>query len=377
MEELEERVEVSFIIPCLNEEESLASVVTEIHDRFSSSGLDYEVIVADNGSTDGSREIAVATGAQVVEVSTRGYGAALLGGIASANGIFCVMGDADGSYPFSDCMPIIEGLRSGSDVVMGNRFRGGIERGAMPWLHRHLGNPVLSAMGRFLFGVPVGDFHCGLRGFRKESIQGLELTSPGMEFASEMLVKAQKSGLRIDEVPVRLRKDLRSRPPHLRTWRDGWRHFRFLLAQSPRWVFLVPALFAATIFLAVLWMALAGPLSTGNVEFSYRTSLVAVAMATISCAAAWAFAIGRALTAARVKHIPYGTESAAGIALLVFLIGSGLVIDQYASWAESGFGELPVGQPLLVTVLGCLLISVGGISFFFALVYGLAKTARS
>ena len=335
------------------------------------------MIVADNGSTDKSREIAVATGARVVEVSTRGYGAALLGGITSANGIFCVMGDADGSYPFSDCMPMIEGLRSGADVVIGNRFRGGIEPGAMPWLHRYLGNPVLSAMGRFLFRVPVGDFHCGLRGFRKESIRGLDLTSPGMEFASEMLVKAQKAGLRIDEVPVRLRKDLRSRPPHLRTWRDGWRHFRFLLAQSPRWVFLVPALSSAAIFLGVLWMALAGPLSTGNIELSYRTSLVAVAMATISCAAAWAFVIGRTLTAARVKHIPYGTESAAGFSLFVALIGLGLVIQQYASWSESGFGELPVGQPLLVTVLGCLLISVGGISFFFALIYGLAKTVRS
>ena len=377
MDEPEARIEVSFIIPCLNEEESLAAVVTEIHDRFSSSALVYEVIVADNGSTDKSREIAVATGARVVEVSTRGYGAALLGGITSANGIFCVMGDADGSYPFSDCMPMIEGLRSGADVVIGNRFRGGIEPGAMPWLHRYLGNPVLSAMGRFLFRVPVGDFHCGLRGFRKESIRGLDLTSPGMEFASEMLVKAQKAGLRIDEVPVRLRKDLRSRPPHLRTWRDGWRHFRFLLAQSPRWVFLVPALSSAAIFLGVLWMALAGPLSTGNIELSYRTSLVAVAMATISCAAAWAFVIGRTLTAARVKHIPYGTESAAGFSLFVALIGLGLVIQQYASWSESGFGELPVGQPLLVTVLGCLLISVGGISFFFALIYGLAKTVRS
>ncbi len=377
MEEREDWVEVSSTILCLHEGESLAAVVTEIHDRLSSSALAYEVIVGDKGFTNRSREIAVGAGAQVVKVLMCGYGAALPGGITSANGVLCVMGDADRSYTFSDYMPMIQGVRPGSDVVMGNRFRGGIEPGNMPWLHRYSGDLALSAVGRFLFGVPVGDFHRGLRASRKQSIQGLDLTSLGMEFASAMRVKEQKAGLLIDEVPIRPRKDRRSRPPHLRTWRDGWRHFLFLLAQSPRWVFLVPTLLPVAIFLGVQWMALAGPLSTGNIEFIFRTSLDAVAMVTISCVAALVFAIGPALSAARVKHIPYGTESAASVSLLVVLISLGLVTDQYSSWSASGFGELPIGQPFSVTVLGCLLISVGGISFFFALIYGLAKTARS
>lgn len=377
MSDLSTATEVSFIIPCLNEEESLGAVISEIHDRFRESGLDYEIIVADNGSTDSSRDIAVANGARVVEVPVRGYGAAILGGIGAARGRYCVMGDADGSYPFSECMPMIESLRDGADLVMGNRFQGGIEPGAMPWLHQYVGNPILSAMGRFLFRVPVGDFHCGLRAFRTASVAKLGLATPGMEFASEMLVRAQKSGLFIREVPVRLRKDLRSRPPHLRTWRDGWRHLRFLLAHSPAWVFLVPATFTALALLVNLMLAISGPLSTGQIELSYRSSLVSVALAMVSCAGTWAFVVGRALVSPPGRRIPYVTEIMAFSSLIVGLLGVGLVVVQYEVWARSGFGDLPFGRSLLIAVLGCLLIGLGGISFFGALLYGLARNSRS
>lgn len=370
-------LEVSFIIPCLNEEESLGVVLDEIHGRFRDSGLEYEVIVSDNGSTDASCQIAESAGARVVHVAERGYGAAIQGGVGVAQGTYCVMGDADGSYPFADCMPMIEGLRGGADIVMGNRFQGGIEPGAMPWLHRYVGNPALSAMGRILFGVPVGDFHCGLRGFRTLRIQDLALSSPGMEFASEMLVRSQKAGYRIEEVPVRLRRDLRSRPPHLRTWPDGWRHLRFLLAHSPGWIFLVPAVISAVVFGVVLWMAVVGPLSTGNIELSYRTSLVAVTIAMVSGASAWAFVIGRALVGVPIRSFPYSTEVTASVSLLVSCCGAALLVGQYAVWADSGFGELPVGQPLLMAVLGVLLLGLGGISFFFSLLYGLVKSART
>ncbi len=368
--------EVTFVIPCLNEEESLGAVLAEIYGAFSMSELNFEVVVADNGSTDRSTEIARLAGARVVEISTRGYGSAIKGGVAAAKGQFCVMGDADGSYPFADSMALVLGLRGGADIVIGNRFKGGIEPGAMPWLHQHLGNPVLSALGRVLFRVPVGDFHCGLRGFRTDRIRQLDLNAPGMEFASEMLVRAQKSGYRIEEVPVHLRRDLRSRPPHLRTWRDGWRHLRFLLAHSPGWMFLVPAFLTAAVALVIAVMAFVGPLSTGTVEFSYRTSLVALALAMVSCAAAWSFVIGRVLVGAPLRPLPYVTEIAATGSLVVGLAGIVLVWSQYVHWADSDFGALPFGRSLLVAVLGCLLIGLGGVSFFLSFLYGLARNMR-
>ena len=368
--------EVTFVIPCLNEEESLGAVLEEISRSFSKSELAYEVIVADNGSTDGSTEIARGLGARIVAVPQRGYGAAIQGGLQAANGEFCVMGDADGSYPFSDSLGLIQGLRDGADIVMGNRFKGGIEPGAMPWLHRYLGNPVLSAIGRVLFGVPVGDFHCGLRAFRSQRIRDLGLNSPGMEFASEMLVRAQKAGYRIEEVPVRLRRDLRSRPPHLRTWRDGWRHLRFLLAHSPGWIFLVPALLTASVALLITIMAFVGPLSTGSIEFSYRSSLVAFALAMVSCSAAWAFVIGRALVGAAPRAVAYFTEITAGVSFGAGTVGVAVVWSQAEQWVTSGFGSLPFGRSLLVAVLGCLLVGLGGMSFFFSLIYGLVRNLR-
>ena len=233
-------VEVSIVMPCLNEAETLAACIKKATRFLLANHLSGEVLIADNGSTDGSRQIANALGARIVAVPERGYGAALIGGIAAARGRYVIMGDADDSYDFERLMPFVTALRDGGELVMGNRFQGGIERGAMPVLHRWLGNPVLSFVGRLFYATPIGDFHCGLRGFRKDAIERLGLTAPGMEFASEMVVKAALAGLDVREVPTTLAPDGRSRAPHLRTWRDGWRHLRFLLTYAPKWLFVYP-----------------------------------------------------------------------------------------------------------------------------------------
>jgi glycosyltransferase involved in cell wall biosynthesis len=234
--------EISVVMPCLNEAETLAVCIQKATRCLGENSVTGEIIVADNGSTDGSQSIAEAGGARVVSVEAKGYGSALMGGIAAARGRFVIMADADDSYDFSALMPFIEKLRDGYDLVMGNRFKGGIAPGAMPPLHRYFGNPVLSGLGRLFFRCPAGDFHCGLRGFSRDAFERMKLQTTGMEFASEMVVKATLLGLRIAEVPTTLSPDGRSRPPHLRSWRDGWRHLRFMLLFSPRWLFLYPGL---------------------------------------------------------------------------------------------------------------------------------------
>ena len=246
--------EISFVIPCLNEELCLESVLQECFEAGDNSGTSFEVVVADNGSTDRSLEIAQKLGAKVINVPFRGYGEALRAGIAGSHGNFVIMGDADGTYAFSDLPKFLEKLRSGCDLVMGNRFRGVIEKRAMPPLHKYLGNPVLSFLGRCFFGIPIGDFHCGLRAFRKASIDSLRLNSSGMEFASEMVIKAALMDLSLSEVPTGLRRGHPLRTPHLRTWRDGWRHLKFMLSYSPSFSYL-PLAFAASL-LAVLSVTL-------------------------------------------------------------------------------------------------------------------------
>ncbi|MBV9379454.1 MAG: glycosyltransferase family 2 protein [Streptosporangiaceae bacterium] len=268
-------------MPCLNEAETVATCVRKAMAFLAANGIAGEVVVADNGSTDGSQRLAAEAGARVVPAEDRGYGNALMGGIVAARGRYIIMGDADDSYDFSSLMPFVERLRDGADLVMGNRFKGGIAPGAMPPLHRYLGNPVLSFAGRLFFRSPVGDFHCGLRGFSRDSVLRLGLQATGMEFASEMVVKATLAGQRVEEVPTTLSRDGRSRPPHLRSWRDGWRHLRFLLLFSPRWLFFAPGLVLLVLGLVIGAAVLPHPFSVGSVKFDVDTLVAASAMVVI------------------------------------------------------------------------------------------------
>jgi glycosyltransferase involved in cell wall biosynthesis len=265
-------VELTVVMPCLNEAETVAVCVRKAITFIADSGISGEVVVADNGSTDGSQQLAADAGARVVPISEKGYGNALMGGVLAARGEYVIMGDADDSYDFTNLMPFITELRNGADLVMGNRFKGGIEKGAMPPLHRYLGNPVLSFIGRLFFRSKIGDFHCGLRGFRRDS---------GMEFATELVVKAALAKQTITEVPTTLSKDGRSRPPHLRTWRDGWRHLRFLLLFSPTWLFFFPGLVLLAAGLGLGAAVATGPLRIGGVSFDVDTLVACGAMVDI------------------------------------------------------------------------------------------------
>lgn len=274
-------IEVSIVMPCLNEAETLERCIRKAQAAITRHALRAEIIIADNGSSDGSQQIAERLGARVVAVWEKGYGSALRGGIEAARGRYIVMGDSDDSYDFSEIYPFVEKLRAGHELVMGNRFRGGILPGAMPWKHRWIGNPVLTGIGRLFFHCPAGDFHCGLRAFSKDAYQRMELQTTGMEFASEMVIKSTLKGLSIDEVPTVLHKDGRSRPPHLRSWRDGWRHLRFMLLFSPRWMFLWPGAACLLIGLAASVMLMHAPVSVAGVGFDIHTMLVAAFLALV------------------------------------------------------------------------------------------------
>ncbi|MGH3191192.1 MAG: glycosyltransferase family 2 protein [Streptosporangiaceae bacterium] len=274
-------VELTVVMPCLNEAETVATCVRKAMGFLAESGISGEVVVADNGSTDGSQQLAEAQGARVVPVSEKGYGNALMGGIQAAQGKYIIMGDADDSYDFTNLMPFVDELRKGADLVMGNRFAGGIAPGAMPPLHRYLGNPVLSFIGRLFFRSKIGDFHCGLRGFNTGSVMALGLQATGMEFASELVVKSALAGQHVTEVPTTLAKDGRSRPPHLHTWRDGWRHLRFLLLFSPRWLFFLPGLFLLVAGLVIGGIVAPHPFKVGSVTFDVDTLVGASAMVVI------------------------------------------------------------------------------------------------
>ncbi|HUY91762.1 MAG TPA: glycosyltransferase family 2 protein [Pirellulales bacterium] len=268
-------IEVSIVMPCLNEAETLGTCIRKAQQAIVDCDLQAEIIVADNGSTDGSQDLARRLGARVVDVPEKGYGAALRGGIEAAQGEFIVMGDADDSYDFLAIYPFVEKLRDGYELVMGNRFQGGILPGAMPWKHRWIGNPVLTGIGRLFFHCPAGDFHCGLRAFSKDAYRRMKLQTTGMEFASEMVIKATLSNMAIAEAPTTLHKDGRSRPPHLRSWRDGWRHLRFMLLFSPRWLFLWPGAILFLLGAIVSLILMRGPVELAGVGFDIHTLLVA------------------------------------------------------------------------------------------------------
>ena len=379
-------VEVSIVMPCLNEAESLGVCIEKARATLQELEISGEVVVADNGSSDGSQAIARGLGARVVDVETKGYGSALLGGINAACGEFIVMGDADDSYDFSAIGPFVERLRQGYDLVMGNRFAGGIRPGAMPALHRYLGNPVLSRVGRLFFRSPVGDFHCGLRGFRKTAIERLDLRTTGMEFASEMIVKATLMDLRITEVPTTLSPARRTRQPHLRTWRDGWRHLRFLLLYSPRWLFLYPGAFLMLAGLLVGGWLIPGPRRIGGVGFDVHTLLYAAGAIIIgfqSVVFAFftkIFAISEGLLpedprlTKAFKYITLETGLAAGSLLVV--AGLGGSVYAFLHWSLGSFGPLDTTRTLRIVIPSLTALMLGSeviLSSFFLSVLGMGR----
>ncbi len=375
-------IELSVVMPCLDEARTVGSCVTKALRAMRAHGVSGEVVVADNGSTDDSRALAEAAGARVVPVPERGYGAALRGGIEAARGRFVLLGDADDSYDFGDLMPFVERLRAGDDFVLGNRFRGGIRPGAMRPLHRWLGNPVLSALGRLIYGAGVGDFHCGMRALTREAFARMQLRTTGMEFASEMVVKAALLRMRIGEVPVVLHRDGRDRPSHLRSWRDGWRHLRFLLLYSPRWLFLVPGIVLTAGGAVALLLLARSPVRIGPVTLDVHTMLYAAAAVLLgvqSCAFALfakEFAIREGLlpdTRPARRPAPRWPSLEVGLAAGVLLVLAGILGSWRAveAWRGVAFGNLDPRQVLRLVVPSVLALLLGGhvilTSFFLSL----------
>ena len=379
-------IELSVVMPCLNEAETLEACIRKAQQAMRGANIAGEVIVADNGSGDGSIEIAERLGARVAHVKARGYGNALMGGIAAARGKFIVMGDADDSYDFGHIPRFLEQLREGADLVMGNRFRGGIQKDAMPPLHRYFGNPALTRLGRLFFRSPVGDFYCGLRGFRKDAYERMGLRTTGMEFATEMIVKATLLRLQIAEVPTTLSPDGRSRPPHLRTWRDGWRTLRFFLLYSPRWLFLYPglALMLGGTLLG-LWL-LPAPRTVGNVTFDVHTMVYAAAFVLLGFQAV-AFAVFTKIFAISEGLLPPDPtldklfryiSLEVGLVLGALLVAAGLGTSLYSvgDWGARHFGALNYSHTMRLVIPAALLLILGAqtvFASFFVSVLGLRR----
>ena len=384
-----EPIELSVVMPCLNEAETLGICIEKALRALREGGIVGEVIVADNGSTDGSQEIARGLGARVVDIAQKGYGSALMGGIAAARGEFVLMGDSDDSYDFLAAPEFVRALRAGNDLVMGNRFRGGIKPGAMPPLHRYFGNPLLTGIGRLFFGSPCGDFHCGLRGFRRDAAMRMRLQSTGMEFAGEMVIKATLLKMRIAEIPVTLSPDGRSRPPHLRSWRDGWRNLRFMLLYSPRWLFLYPGIALMLVGALVgLWL-LPGPRRIGGVTFDVHTLLYS-AMAVLVGFQAVTFGVLTRVFAVTEGLLPeepgmtrlfrwvkLETGLAVGIVLLVAGVAGS--VGSLWVWRGHAFGDLDASRVLRLVIPSVLLLMLGCQVVFTSLflsVLGLSRTAK-
>ncbi|TDD35176.1 glycosyltransferase [Actinomadura sp. KC06] len=347
-------------MPCLNEAETVETCVRKTIGFFEDNGIDGEVVIADNGSTDGSQQLARDAGARVVPVIDKGYGNALMGGIRAARGRYVAMGDADDSYDFTTLGPFLDELRDGADLVMGNRFKGGIADGAMPPLHRYLGNPVLSFVGRLFFRSKIGDFHCGLRAFDKEAIMRLGLQTGGMEFASEMVVKATLQGYDIREVPTTLSPDGRTRAPHLNTWRDGWRHLRFLMLYSPRWLFLIPGLVFMTLGLLAGIALSTGPVTVGEIAFDVDT-LVGAGAALVIGFQAVLFALLTKVYAMQEGFLPHdqrvqkiidwwSLERGLLLGGLLAVAGLGGLVASLLHWRVNSFGELDPRESLRIVV---------------------------
>jgi len=382
----DEALELSVVMPCLNEHETVGVCVRKAVSVLSQEGIAGEVIVADNGSTDGSVEIAEQEGARVIRVQEKGYGNALKGGISASRGKFVLMADSDDSYDFGHIPRFLEQLRAGSDLVMGNRFRGSIAKKAMPPLHKYLGNPVLTAVGRLFFKSPCGDFHCGIRAFRKDSFQRMDVRSTGMEFASEMVVKSSLLQMKVSEVPTSLSPDGRSHPPHLRTWRDGWRHLRFLLMYSPRWLFLYPGFLLVAIGLVGCALLLPGPRVVFGLGLDVHTLLYAflavlLGFQLISFAMfTKVFAITEGLLPEdpRFNRVFRWVKLETGLVVggLLMAIGIGASIWAVSHWASDSFGALDPRQMLRIVMPAVFSLSLGAqitFSSFFLSILGLRR----
>jgi glycosyltransferase involved in cell wall biosynthesis len=375
-------IEVTIVMPCLNESETLADCIAAAKRGLSAAGVEGEILIADNGSTDGSQDIARNLGARVVDVPERGYGHALRHGMEAANGKFLIMGDSDRSYDFGEIKPFIKQLRAGADLVMGCRMPAGggkIIPGAMPWKHRWIGNPALTFIGRLLFRCPAHDFHCGLRALTKQAFEKMDLRTTGMEFASEMVIKASLRGLRIEEVPITLHKDGRSRPPHLRSWRDGWRHLRFMLLFSPRWLLLYPGIFLFALSAGVFARLLAGPIKLAGVRFDLNsldisgiTLLFGYQMILLACFVR-IFSYTRGfLPPNHILSRAFGfftLEKGLVGSLAITLAGIALIGITLADWAARGFGDLDPLANTRPVIAGRTLISIGLQTFIFSLVF--------
>lgn len=376
--------EVSVVMPCLNEERTLAHCIDTIQKSLAESSLLGEIIVADNGSQDRSKEIAMQRGARLVLVAERGYGNALRGGIAAARGRYIVFGDADESYDFADVPRFVNKLREGHELVMGNRFAGKIQDGAMPWLHRYLGNPVLSAIGRLFFKVKVGDFHCGLRGLSKLAYERMELRSTGMEFATEIIIKASILGLRVGEIPIELRPDGRDRPPHLRTWRDGWRHLRFMMLMCPRWLFWWPGILIFLVSFSLALILELGALIVGPMRFSIHTLLVAGA-GMIVAVQLLTFAVYTEQLAALIglqkvehrKRSVWSLELGLAVGLGLIMLGIGILMWTTMAWSRTGFGSLDPELTMRSVIPAVLCIIHGSQLTFGSFFLGFLNLAKS
>lgn len=376
-----DHLEFSFVMPCLNEAETLKICINKATDSLKKNNISGEVIIADNGSIDGSQDIARENGAKVVDIKEKGYGNALKGGIYAAKGKYIIMGDSDDSYDFENIMPFVNKLREGYDLVMGNRFKGGIKKGAMPFLHRYLGNPVLSFIGRLFFKIKIRDFHCGLRGFSKEAAIKMDLRTTGMEFASEIVIKAALLKMKITEVPTTLYPDGRNRPPHLNTWHDGWRHLRFLLMFSPKWLFFYPGIFLFILGLITSTILTIGPVKINNIIFDIHTLLYSSSLILIGFLSIVFYFFTKIFTI-NSGLIPFNNsfnkfitkinlERGLILSGIIILVGIGLTINAFLNWDKTSFGNLDPQVTLRKVIPACTLTLLGIqmvlFSFFFSI----------
>ena len=387
METFVGQIELTILMPCLNEEATLGKCIQKALRGIANNNIHAEVLIADNGSTDKSVAIAENLGARVVHVKNKGYGNALRAGIEAAKGKYIIMGDSDCSYDFEAIAPFVAKLREGFDLVMGNRFKGGIEKGAMPPLHQYLGNPVLSFIGRLFFTSKIGDFHCGLRGFNRQAIIDIELCTTGMEFASEMVVKATLNNLKITEVPTVLHPDERNTPPHLNTWSDGWRHLRFLLVYSPRWLFFYPGIFLILFGLAMSALLIGTKVELKNIHFDVHSLLYLSAAFYLGYqfvsfyVFAQYFGIMNNLLpdSKRFQRLLKFFSLERGIFVGLLLIFTGLALSGYAIWIwkGTGFGELDPSSVFRIVIPSVFLLIVGVqtiLNSFFLGILGLNAT---